>query len=121
MKKLFVLFALILSFNSFAGSIIQNWSNDFKISESQANDMIFDFYILDVWWEDEAYECGGDFTNMKVYKVVGDTYYVSGNVSVVQDYCAYESTGFFDVKLINKSGSYVIEEISFQDDIGFNY
>lgn len=118
MKKLLVIALAILSLNSFAGSIISGWSSDFNISESQANDMIFDFYILDVWWEDEGFECGGDFTNMKVTKVVNDTYYVTGNVTVAQNYCSYESNGFFEVKFVKKSGSYSLEEISFNDNIG---
>ena len=118
MKFFVALLTLLLSSFSFAyGPSISNWSEDLKLKQEQASELLFDFYIFSVLWEDEGFECGGEFSNVVLDKVEDEVYYISGNVSVVQDYCAYTSTASFQVKMQKIEDKFEVEEISFKDEI----
>ena len=118
MKFVVTLLTLIISSFAFAyGPSISNWSEDLKLKQEQASELLFDFYIFSVWWEDEGLECGGEFSNVVLDKVEDEVYYISGNVSVVQDYCAFTSTASFKVKIQNIDDKFEVEEISFKDQI----
>lgn len=117
MKRLIALLTLLISAHSFAYlPKIANWNSDYTLAEKNASQMIFDYYINYVWWEDEGYECGGDFSNGKLISVVGDSYIIEGNVTVNQNYCAYASFGYYKVKIENIEGKYEVSELEFDEN-----
>ena len=117
MKKLIALLMLIVSAHSFAYlPKISNWSSDYELTQKNASQMIFDYYINYVWWEDEGYECGGDFSNGTLLSTEGDTYVIEGNVTVNQNYCAYASFGYYKVKIEKVEGKYEVAELEFDEN-----
>lgn len=118
MKKLLILFVLAISTQAFAYlPKINNWKDNFKLSEKAAAELIYDYYIHYVWWEDEGYECGGDFSEAYLLEAKNDVYTVEGYVTVVQNYCAYESNGYYKVNLKKVDGKYKVEELVFDEGI----
>lgn len=117
MKKLIALFMLVISAHSFAYlPKINNWSSEYALTEKNASEMIYDYYINYVWWEDEGYECGGDFSDATLLSADNNTYLIEGHVTVVEDYCASVSDAYYKVKLIEIDGKYKVEEVEFDEN-----
>lgn len=118
MKKMISLLLFIMATQAFAYlPKIKGWNPEYNLSQEQAGEMIFDFYIHYVWWEDEGYECGGDFSNGKLLSKTDETYIIEGNVTVNQNYCAAVSDGYYKVKIEKAEGKYEISELVFDENL----
>lgn len=116
MKKFLLLLVLSISTQAFAYlPSIKGWEKDSQLTEKQAAELIYDYYIQYVWWEDEGYECGGDFSEAYLLESKDGVYTVEGYVTVVQNYCAAESDGYYKVKLKKIDGKYIVKELVFDE------
>lgn len=114
MKKFFAVLMLVMSAQSFAYlPTIKNWKSDFILPKKVAAELIYDYYIQYVWWEDEGYECGGEFTLGDLTKKQGESYIVEGYVTMAMDYCAYETDAFYRIEIKKINGQYKVKELAF--------